>query len=111
MTERTANVEVSENRQFVRRHVLLKALLDTGKYEFDCMAYDLSVKGARLKLDLPLKTRCEVRVLVKQSSMIPAEVAWAKDGFIGVEFTMPVKEVKQLLDDLGVKLPHTGDIV
>lgn len=107
MSEITKNtdVDVEDKRRLARRHVLLKALLDTGHYEFECMAYDLSLKGAKLKLDLPLETKCEVHVLVKDSPLIPAKVVWAKEGFIGLEFGMTVKQVQVILDGLGVRLP------
>ncbi len=94
-------------RKFERQHVLLKAMLDTGVYGFDCMAYDLSLTGVRVKLDLPLQTECEVWLMVKESSNIPASVAWARDGYIGLKFGLPPGQVAELLGSVGSKLPKS----
>ena len=101
--------EVSEEvrRKFNRQHVLLKAILDTGNYEFECVAYDISLTGIRLKLDLPLKTECEVWLMVKDSPHISATVAWSKDGFIGLKFTLSPAQVSNLLGSVGARLPKS----
>ena len=99
---KASKVELDETRRRIpRQPVLLKAELDTGSFEFECVAYDLSLKGVRLKIDLPLRTECEVRIMVKQSPQIPARVAWAKDGFIGLEFKLSVDHVAELLGCIG----------
>ena len=101
--------EVSEEvrRKFNRQHVLLKAILDTGNYEFECVAYDISLTGIRLKLDLPLKTECEVWLMVEDSPHISATVAWSKDGFIGLKFTVSPAQVSNLLGSVGARLPKS----
>lgn len=103
MSEKEKDQEV--RRQFSRQPVLLKALLDTGDYEFECVARDLSLKGIRLKLDLPLETRCEVRIMVRKSPYIPARVVWSRDGFIGLEFALSPDRVAEILGGLGTRLP------
>ena len=71
-------------RREVSRHpILLNALLDTGKYEFKCRAYDLSLRGVRLRLDLPLQIGFECLLSIKGHPYIPAQVIWAKKSFIG----------------------------
>lgn len=92
-------------RKYVRQNVLLKALLDTGVYEFECVAYDLSLNGVRVKLDLPLETECEVWLLMKDSPHIPAKVAWSKEGFIGLEFSLSANRVADALGNIGNRLP------
>ncbi|MBL4645444.1 MAG: hypothetical protein COB49_02535 [Alphaproteobacteria bacterium] len=101
------NKEVEVRRRFARQHVLLKAMLDTGDYEFECVAYDLSLTGVRLKLDLPLKTKCDVWLKVKNSPHIPAIVAWSEDGFVGLEFSMPTGQVADVLGNVGSRLPKS----
>ncbi len=103
MSKKEANQEI--RRQYSRQPVLLKAMLDTGDYEFECVAYDLSLKGIRLKLDLPLQTRCAVQIMVKQCPHIPAQVVWAKEGFVGLEFSASPGQVAEILGDLGNRLP------
>lgn len=104
---RNVDKEVNEKnrRRLGRQHVLLKAMLDTGEYEFECVAYDLSLTGVRVKLDLPLKTQCEVWLMVKESPHIPAKVAWAKDGYVGLEFSLSTGQVSQMLGSVGTRLP------
>ncbi|VAX07734.1 hypothetical protein MNBD_ALPHA03-1380 [hydrothermal vent metagenome] len=92
-------------RRFSRQPVLLKAVLDTGHYEFECIAYDLSLKGIKIKLDLPLETKCEVWLLVKDCPKIPAHVVWSKEGYIGLEFSLSSKQVTDILGTIGVRLP------
>lgn len=94
-------------RQFARQHVLLKAVLDTGAYEFECVAYDLSLAGVRVKLDLPLKTECEVWLAVKGCPHIPATVVWTRDGYVGLEFAMPSGQVANALGAVGARLPKS----
>lgn len=88
-------------RRIPRQPVLLKAELDTGNFEFECVAYDLSLKGVKLKLDLPLMTECEVRIMVRKSPQIPAKVVWTGDGFIGLEFKLSAQHVAELLGSIG----------
>ncbi len=92
-------------RRFSRQPVLLKAVLDTGHYEFECVAYDLSLKGIKVKLDLPLETQCEVWLLVKDCPRIPAHVIWSKEGYIGLEFSLSPKQVTDILGSIGARLP------
>lgn len=94
-------------RRFSRQPVLLKAVLDTGHYEFECIAYDLSLKGIKIKLDLPLETQCEVWLLVKDCPKIPAHVVWSKEGYIGLEFSLSPKQVTDILGSIGARLPKT----
>lgn len=104
-----SNVDKEVNKEtrrgIGRQHVLLKAMLDTGEYEFECVAYDLSLTGIRVKLDLPLKTECEVWLMVKDSPHIPAKVAWAKDGYVGLQFSLPKGQVSQMLGNVAARLP------
>lgn len=92
-------------RRISRQPVLLTALLDTGNYEFECIAYDLSLKGAKLKLDLPLEAGSEIWLGIKGNPHLPARVVWVKDQFLGLEFMMSPSQVAETLGDLGLRLP------
>jgi len=93
------------SRRISRQPVLLKAVIDTGQYEFECIAYDLSLKGIKLKLDLPLATQCEVWLMVKGSPKMPARVVWVKEGYIGLEFSLSSRQVSKILGTMGARLP------
>lgn len=99
-------VKMAGMRKYARQSVLLKAQLSTGSYEFECVAYDLSLTGIMLKLDLPLATDCEVQIMVKDNPKISARVVWAVEGFIGLEFKITPEEVSSLLGPIGEKLPR-----
>ncbi|MBL4802962.1 MAG: PilZ domain-containing protein [Emcibacter sp.] len=98
-------VDEENRRRYGRQHVLLKARLDTGEYEFECVAYDLSLSGARIKLNLPLQTQCEVWLIVKDSPHIPAKVIRVNEGFIGLEFSLPPEQISKMLGNIGSQLP------
>ena len=107
MSMNKPDIETNEEtrRCVARQPILLKALLDTGKFEFDCLAYDLSLRGIRLKLDLPLEVGCKVNVKVKGNSQLPAQVVWVKGGFIGLEFSVSTDRVLETLGSLAAHLP------
>ena len=103
--ETNDELDFEVQRSVARQPILLRALLDTGKFEFECLAYDLSIKGMKLKLDLPLESGCTVSVKVKGKPGIPARVIWVKAGFIGLEFSVPTEVVLNTLGALGANLP------
>ncbi|NOZ42012.1 MAG: PilZ domain-containing protein [Alphaproteobacteria bacterium] len=103
--DRTDKKNEENQRLCPRQPVLLKATLDTGCYAFECVAYDLSLKGIRLKLDLPLQLGCMVQVMVKHCPYVPAQVIWVESGFIGLEFSVSGVRVAEILGDLGALLP------
>jgi len=103
--ENAGETKEKVQRQFSRQPVLLKAILDTGNYEFECLAYDLSLKGVKIKIDLPLETKCDVWLMIKDSPHLPSHVVWSRDGFIGLEFSLPTNKVSEILGNLGSKLP------
>ncbi|WP_138379361.1 PilZ domain-containing protein [Luteithermobacter gelatinilyticus] len=77
---------LSSMRRHNRRTVLLPARLDVGKYNFDCTAYDISLGGIRLKVDLPLEQGAKVYVQLKDKLKRAANVIWSADGFVGLKF-------------------------
>ena len=44
-----------QKRKSNRQKVLIKSKIDVGSYYFDAVAYDLSLSGAKIKLNLPLE--------------------------------------------------------
>lgn len=97
-------IEDLSRRKAIRQTVVLKAKLEVGDFFFDCLAYDLSLKGAKLKLDLPLKVGVDVDVSVNGSEIISCRLAWVTEGFMGVEFSAEPEDVRRILGDLGGKL-------
>ncbi len=93
-----------EQRIYNRRPViwpgqLRLASLKMGRHEFSCQIWNLSLNGARLRIDVPLQAGTEVYLSVGDKAEIPSTVVWAEDNKMGVKFRMGSKEVLTLLGD------------
>lgn len=85
-------------RRHSRRTVVMPAALDVGDYHFDCMAYDISLGGVRLKVGLPIEQGTTVFVALRNKVSQAASVVWAADGFVGLSFNKNAEIVQK---DLG----------
>lgn len=93
-----------QKRKSNRQNVLIKSKIDVGSYYFDAIAYDLSLRGAKIKLNLPLERGSDFIITFKDLRQIPSKVTWAKNGFMGLEFTYPPEKVKHIFGSLGERL-------
>ncbi len=93
-----------QRRRSNRQNVLLKTSVDVGSYNFEATAYDLSLRGAKIKLNLPLERGADFFITLKDLKQIPSRVSWAKNGFMGLEFSYPPEKVKQIFGNLGERL-------
>lgn len=96
--------DTSDKRKGPRQTVVLKGSLNAGKHTFDILAYDLSLKGVRVKFDLPLEVGADVNIKIKDKPYVSSRVAWSRDGFVGLEFNLSPAEVKRVFGTLGAKL-------
>ena len=104
MSKKVVRSILSTMRQHNRRTVILPARLDVGSYNFDCTAYDLSLGGIRLKVDLPLDEGANVCVQVKNKLKRAAKVIWSADGFVGLRFDDSPEVVRSGLGSLATGL-------
>lgn len=93
-----------QRRKSHRQNVLLKSNVEVGRYNFDATAYDLSLYGAKIKLNLPLERGSGFYITLKDFQQIPSRVCWAKNGFMGLEFSYPPERVKKIFGTLGERL-------
>ncbi|WP_321397715.1 PilZ domain-containing protein [Emcibacter sp.] len=94
-----------ENRRDRRRQpVLWKSVLTVGEYSFDCIMYNFSLSGARVKLDLPLQKGAETLLDIKSEWQINAKVVWQKDGFIGLSFSQDDTETRVIFGEIADRL-------
>lgn len=93
-----------QKRQSNRQNVLLKSKIDVGNYYFDAVTYDLSLRGAKIKLNLPLERGSDFLISFKDSKGIPSTVSWVKNGFLGLEFKYSPDRVKNIFGSLGERL-------
>lgn len=93
--------QFEERRKVSRQSVLLKSRVSVSNFHFDTVVYDLSLYGAKIKLDLPLDKGTLLMIQIRSSAYIPARIAWSKDKFIGLEFRRPPTKMKTILGSLG----------
>jgi PilZ domain len=93
---------IDNHRRFQRKRVVWAARLETASESFECIALDLSLGGARLRLSAPLVQRQRVRITFGRVGALGAEVAWVRPGMIGVRF---VDGPEQIAKILGQTLP------
>ena len=87
---------VAGKRRAKRARVLLAAKLRVGSCEIDVRLRDLSQKGALVECaDVP-RVGTEV-VFVRGSIGVPARVAWAGEGRVGLEFAYMIDESEVLV--------------
>ncbi len=95
---------VFKDRRSKRQKVLLKSQIEVGSYYFETLVFDLSLRGARIKLNLPIATGENFTISIKNDKEIPSKVCWFKDGFIGLKFEYTPERVRKIFGTLGEKL-------
>lgn len=90
------------NRRNKRARVLLAAKLQTPFGEIDARLRDLSRKGALVECSPVPPVDCEV-TFVRGSIAVPARVAWAGAGRVGLEFVYMIDEA-----DVMVQMKRAG---
>lgn len=91
-------------RKHNRRTVIQSARVKIGSSDFDCTAYDVSLGGIRLKLDLPVQKGSQVLVQLKDKLKQTAKVIWTMDGFMGLCFMENPEKIKMDLGTLAIGL-------
>ena len=90
------NTEIGGKRNAKRARVLLAARLKTAFGEVDARLRDLSRKGALVECTTQPPVGSEV-VFMRGSTVVPARVAWAGGGRVGLEFVYPIDEQEVLV--------------
>lgn len=93
-----------QKRKSNRQKVLIKSKIDVGSYYFEAVAYDLSLTGAKIKLNLPLERGSDFLITFKDLTNIPSKVSWVNNGFMGLEFSYAPDRVKEIFGTLGDRL-------
>jgi hypothetical protein len=80
---------LAQNRRHRRSNVMLKATLETDSGPLSVILRNLSQEGALVQgEDIPPP---ETRVLFhRQGLCVPSRVAWAEDGYAGLDFDFPL---------------------
>lgn len=90
-----------DQRNFVRRSVLWPAQLTINDHEFSCQIWNLSLGGARVRVDLPFKEGTDVILSLpnKSDTDIRARIAWQQGEAMGLIFLVPDHEVRRIFKD------------
>lgn len=88
-----------DNRLHRRRSVLWPAKLVVGKHRIACQIWNLSLGGARVRVDLPLKEGTKIILAVTDRGDIPACVAWTKGESLGVTFEVEEEYIRTMFRD------------
>ncbi|NQV48116.1 MAG: PilZ domain-containing protein [Rhodospirillaceae bacterium] len=93
-----------DNRKSGRRRTLFGGVIYDGKGgQWDCSVSDLSEIGAkvRTKAEFVVGEGVELKIN-KYNSLHRASIAWVREGFIGLEFKVPLNrqddEIKRLFN-------------
>jgi len=97
--QKTAAEGTRENRYFRRRSVLWPAKILIGKHELACQVWNLSLGGARVRIDLPIQEGTKVTLSVAGRGEMAASVAWSVDGSLGLDFLVSPEVVKRMFKD------------
>ena len=96
--------EIAERRSFPRRAVLWTGTLQAGDFSFDCQIWNVSLGGARLRVNLPLEAGARIVLSLPQAGRFPGVVAWTGDGELGLKFGVEPTAIREHFGDRVVTL-------
>jgi len=82
-----------------RKPVIWAARLETEEGTIDCAAFDISVGGAKLRLEAPVALHRPVRLVLDRFGGLKAEPIWRRGNTLGLRFGEPPEAVRQMLGD------------
>jgi hypothetical protein len=91
-----------ERRKYKRKPVLWAAKLETASGRHECITLDLSLGGAKLRVDTTVAPNEQVTLVFDRFGPLRAEVAWVEGGTIGLRFT---EDPQRVGNALGGSLP------
>ena len=82
-----------EFRRFRRKPVILAAKLETARGVFDCVALDLSLGGARLRIAAAIEVHERVTLALTKYGRFASKIAWRNEEEAGLQFSDLPEEV------------------
>jgi len=98
-------IEGSDRRVNPRRAILWPGTLQVGSHEFKCQIWNMSLGGAKVRTDIPLRSGADAKLLLKDETELTGDIVWSGDKSVGVEFHLPAVEVR---DRLGKSVATLG---
>lgn len=84
-----------EFRRFRRKSVILASTLETTHGTLQCVALDLSLGGARVRVQEKLEPQEQVTLILAKFGRFPGQVVWRTGAEAGLQFSDPPEEVAQ----------------
>ncbi len=95
----TVNGASLTNRRGQRRKsVLWPVRLDTEGGSIACTAFDVSLSGAKLRLEGKVALNRPVLLVIERCGAFHAETVWQRGSLLGLRFTEPPERVRERLD-------------
>ncbi|MBL4639216.1 MAG: PilZ domain-containing protein [Kordiimonadaceae bacterium] len=91
--------QTSNSRLFQRRSVLWPAKLLVGRHTISCQIWNLSLGGARVRVDLPIRDGTDVILAIQGRGELSATVVWVDDEAMGLDFNVPSSTIKKMFED------------
>jgi hypothetical protein len=85
--------DVPERRQALRKRVLWSARVQAEERPIDCAMLDVSLGGARVRLDEGALPQGPLAIAVSRFGTFQAEVVWTRDRVSGLRFLEPLDRV------------------
>jgi PilZ domain len=85
---------LDDQRRIAKRQRVLKSgkIVFDDWSSFDCTIRDMSDTGAKLRVEQPHKVPHKFRLFIHADNSIrPVQVAWTREGELGIAFTGPAK--------------------
>ena len=82
-----------ERRRFRRQSVILASTLVTPHGTVQCVTVDLSLGGARIRIDDKLEPLDQVTLVLAKFGRFPGHVVWRNPAEAGLQFSDPPEEV------------------
>lgn len=106
MTESAKRTEGgAENRRFHRSTVLWPATLSCAGADIDCVIFNISANGAKIRVKTGFVEGTEVTLCSARFGTIPGEIVWSGPTSLGIRFTAPPQDVARAMGD---RLPLIG---
>ncbi|MBL4837893.1 MAG: PilZ domain-containing protein [Kordiimonadaceae bacterium] len=86
-------------RLFQRRSILWPAKLILGRHTISCQIWNLSLGGARIRVDLPIKEGTELILSIEGRGDISSVVVWVEEDATGLDFNVPSSTISKMFKD------------
>ena len=104
MTETTTVADDGSNRRrFARTSVLWAGQLSKSDGRTECLVFNLSAGGAKVRVNEPVELDTDLTLRVGQLGEFCGKVVWKAKNLLGISFTSDAAEVRERL---GATLPR-----